>query len=170
MTFLTARGWLAVTGAVSAGIAIIGFSELDTRSRTLVLNFFQEHLREPLFVGLLTVAAFLFSLQTFIVVTMKEHVYDTEAYADRVEQLKALNPKIKRYQPLDNFSYLLFLAILLCFLSAVLQFSIGLVDAPWAGFMSLFGAVWSIEMIFVSLFYLQRNLRSWFDILDKGQK
>jgi len=123
-------------------------------------------LREPLFVGLLTVAAFLFSLKTFIIVTMKENVYGTASYEKKWKELLAVNSKLKRYQALENFAALLFFSVLVSLVAAVLQFTLGLVDEVYAALFSIGFAVWSIAMIFVSVFHLHVNLRSWFSFLN----
>lgn len=133
-----------------------------------VLLFFQTSLRQPLFAGLLTVSAFLFSLKTFIIVTMKQNVYGTPEYKAEWEEKKKLNSELKRYTPLRNFALLLFFAVLVSLLAAISQFTVGLLDNPLAAIVSISFAVWSISMIFVSLVYLQVNLRSWFKFLDNS--
>lgn len=159
-----------MSGIISTAATLPGLYFLDKCDQRVVLEFFQQHLREPLFIGLLTVAAFLFSLKTFIIVTMKENVYATKEYGDRLEELRKLDTSLKRYAPLADFSVLLFLSVFISLVSAVMQFTIGLFDAPWAAAISIDSAIWSIAMIFISLVYMQLNLRAWFRILDPPSK
>lgn len=160
--------YFAISGLLAAIVSTPEIHYLSAHDQSTVLEFYQRHLREPLFVGLLTVAAFLFSLKTFIIVTMKENVYDAKVYGDKLELLRQLDPTLKRYGPLEDFSMLLFLSVLLSLISAVIQFTIGLFDAPWAAAVSIDTAIWSIAMIFVSLIYMQLNLKAWFGLLDGG--
>lgn len=131
------------------------------------VDFYVENLREPLFVGLLTVAAFMFSLKTFIIVTMKEGVYATDSYEAMWKEHKKNNPQLKRYQGLQNFALLLFLSVLIVLIAAIFQLTVGLFDHPIAAVTSVAMAVWALAMIFVSLIFLQMNLRSWFQFLDR---
>lgn len=160
----------AISGAIAAASTFPGLLFLDQCDQKIILNAFQDHLREPLFSGLLTVAAFLFSLKTFIIVTMKENVYATKEYGERLDELKKLDNSLKRYGPLEDFSTLLFLSVLISLSAAVIQFTVGLFDRPWAAAISIDSAIWSLIMILVSLLYMQRNLWAWFKILDGPSK
>jgi hypothetical protein len=159
----------AASGVTCAACSLATIFLLSPCQADNVQLFFEEHLREPLFIGLLTVAAFLFSLQTFIVVTMKENVYGTKAYEKEWREALSVTPGIKRYAALERFSSLLFLAVLVSLIAAVLQFTLGLVQRPYAAVLSVAVALWSILLIFVSLFLLQKNLKSWFEFLAKDE-
>lgn len=161
-----AYGWLTITGICTAVLSGAGAFLVPEGDAAAVIHFFQQSLREPLFIGLLTVAAFLFSLQAFIVTTMKTHVYDSAKYEELLVTLRTLDPAIKKYGPLNNFSQLLFLSILLSLISAVTQFTIGLFCGVSAVAISVWTALWSLAMIFISLFYLQANLKKWFEYID----
>jgi hypothetical protein len=60
MPSLRAKGWALTTGMGTAVIGVAVALLLTGDSEKNVLTFYQEHLREPLFLGFLTVAAFLF--------------------------------------------------------------------------------------------------------------
>ena len=158
--------WLVGTGIFSIAVAGTSLWALSDCTLQLATTFYGEKIREPMFSGLLTVAAFLFSLQTFIVVTMKENVYDSTKYDDLIKKLRVVKPTLKRYAPLQNFSSLLFQAVLTSLVAAVFQFSIGLIESPVAAAASIAMALWAILMNFVALFYLQSNLKIWFGFLD----
>jgi len=162
-----ARSAFGAAGLVSIATALGTFYILPPESRYAVLAFFQEKMRQPLFAGFLTASTFLFSLKTFIVVNMKQHVYGTPEYEREWRGKLALNPSMKRYEPLRNFALLLFLSVLVSLACAISQFTIGLVDAPLAAFLCLALSIWSLLMIFFSLILLQMNLRSWFRFLDE---
>ncbi|HJS45215.1 MAG TPA: hypothetical protein VJ753_02330 [Rhizomicrobium sp.] len=163
-----AKCYLALLFVVASSIGGAAYWFLSIEDLGKVLLFYQGSMRQPLFAGLLTVSAFLFSLKTFIIVTMKTNVYGTDEYKAKWEEKKKLNSELKRYAPLRNFALLLFFAVLVSLIAAISQFTIGLLDTPLAAIIPLSLAVWSISMIFVSLVYLQVNLRSWFKFLDES--
>lgn len=131
-----------------------------------VVNFYAINLRASLFGGFLTVAAFLFSLKTFIVLGMKENVYGTEKYEETFKEQKKLFPELERYGPLSNLSDLLFLSILISLVAALLQFTVGIFPAYLLVLLCVGFAVWAMGMIFISLFFMQSNLKDWFEMLE----
>jgi hypothetical protein len=131
-----------------------------------VVSFYALNLRGSLFGGFLTVAAFLFSLKTFIVISMKENVYGTEKYEKIFKERKKLFPELKRYGPLSNLSDLLFLSILISLVAALLQFTVGIFSIYLLVLLCVGFAVWAMEMIFISLFFMRSNLKDWFDTLE----
>lgn len=165
-----AKGIFVISGAVSGAAALATALLLSAEQQCDMLTFFQDKMCQPLFAGLLTTAAFLFSLKTFIIVTMKQNVYGTTEYEKGWREKLAIDPAIKRYQPLRNFALLLFLSVLTSLVSAVAQFTLGLVPNPIAAVVCLSLAAWSIIMIFISLIFLQINLQSWFRFLDDSSK
>lgn len=157
---------ISAIGAISAVAIVVIFIYLRPFCEENVIEFYQFNLRGALFGGLLTVSAFLFSLKTFIVVKMKESVYDAEFYGAMVKERQKLNPNITRYGPLRNLSKLLFWAVLISLLASFVQFSVGLIPKIWAVQVALAASLWSIGMILLSLLHMQSNLRTWFDLLE----
>lgn len=132
--------------------------------------FYEDKLRGALFGGFLTLAGFLFSLKTFIVIKMKENVYDHDFYEKLVNERKVHNEKITRYGPLKNLSDLLFWSVLLSFVSAIFQFSLGLLGNLWAVYACLWISIFTVITFFISLFAMQTNLNTWFEHLEKAEK
>ncbi len=121
-----------------------------------------EDLRMGFFVAFLTVAGFLLSLKTFIVVTMKEGLYDSEAYIKRMQRRRAVNPQATHYGTLARLSKLLYLAVLLCLVAAVAQLTFGLRKECWAIYMCIALAGAAVGMLLASLFVSERNLAKMF--------
>lgn len=136
-----------------------------------LVQFYGESLRSSLFAGFLTLGGFLFSAKTFIVVKMKEGVYDTPDYEKSVETQRALKPgsNLKFYGPLRNLSQLLFGSILLSLVTAVAQLTLGLFDNVIAVFICLGLAVATIVVLIISLFFIRANLVFWFDQMEKAK-
>lgn len=152
-------------GAVSVAVLSVVF-ELVGIPGALVVDYYAANLRPSLFGGFLTVSAFLFSLKTFIVISMKDNVYGTDEYGDLFADKKRVDPTLKRYAPLSNLSDLLFASIFVSLLAALSQFTFGLFDLYLFVLLCLGLALWAIAMIFVSLFFMQENLKVWFSLLD----
>ncbi len=95
-------------------------------------SFYAEALRPNLFAGFLTLCAFLFSVKTFLLVTLQKDVYGTPSYGARVKKLKELKPSLSRYGQLKRLNGTIFWAVVLTFVAAVLQLTIGLFNCNWA--------------------------------------
>ena len=132
-------------------------------------NYFAENLRGNLFAGFLTVGGFLFSLKTFIVIKMKENVYDHRKYKDRVEEHRKHNKDITFYGPLRRLSGLLFVSVLSSIFSAVMQLTVGLIDKWYAALACIWSSVIAITLLTVSIFVIKNNLDQWFEFLEDSQ-
>jgi hypothetical protein len=132
-------------------------------------SFYGKNLRGSLFTGFLTLGGFLLSLKTFIVVNMKKEVFDTDDYKLEWEEQKKLDTSNKmgpRFEPLRYLSLILFLAIVSCVTTAVLQLTLGLAETLWAAIVCLWAAVVSVILLLRSLWLIRVNLNRMFDFLD----
>lgn len=157
---------LAVAALACVAVTVYGLREVCDDK---VIKFYQDQLRSAMFGGFLTVAGFLFSLKTFIIVKMKEDVYDAPRYKKMINRRKKLNPNITQYGGLRNFAALLFWSVLLSFLAAISHFTIGLVPHLWAVQVAAWISIWTMFVFLASLIILQNNLRSWFEHLEEEQ-
>lgn len=134
-----------------------------------LIEYYGENLRGNLFTGFLTVGGFLFSLKTFIIINMKENVYDHRKYKERVEEQRELNRSITFYGPLKRLSHLLFVSVLASIVSAVLQLTLGLIDHWVAVLVCLWSSVFSVLLLTDSLFIIKNNLDQWFEFLEDAK-
>lgn len=155
--------------ALVASIACVVIWFLTPPDLDLV-NFYGTNLRSSLFGGFLTVGGFLFSLKTFIIIKMKEEVYDHQEYIDRVTELKKLDEKISHYGPLQRLSHLLFASVLSSIVTSVSQFSIGLIENKIAVLICIWLACFSISLLISSLILIKKNLDDWFNFLERSMK
>lgn len=72
-----------------------------------------------------SVGAFLLSLKTFIVLTMKKELFDTEAYKKVHEKMSSGGDVGGLYAPLKQLNDYIYWAILMSLLTAVLQVTLG---------------------------------------------
>ena len=136
-------------------------SEITTFSQ-----YYEKNIRGHLFSGFLALGGFLLSLKTFIVINMKENVYDDESYQENWKKQLKLEPSLKLYAPLKELSDLLYYAILAAILSAVLQMSLGLYSHWIASIICVWSALYAVILLVSSLILIKQNLDTWFSYLE----
>jgi hypothetical protein len=145
--------------------ALITYLELEASLAELQI-LYASSLRGPLFSGLLSIAGFLFSLQTFIVVKLKENVYDSDHYATIFRREVALGMKATRFSPLRKFATSIFQSIVGALIAAILQITLGLLSSPWASIACLLAAAIACTLLARSIWLIRKSLKIWFDSLD----
>lgn len=110
--------------------------------------------------------SFLLSLKAFIVVKLKENVFDSESYKKNFTNLKKLTPELTLYGPLRRLSNLIFVTITFAIVASVSQLSIGLVDHWIAVFIAVFLAASAIAMLASTLFVVRQILEEWLEYLE----
>jgi len=128
-------------------------------------QFYAVNLRGHLFAAFLALGGFLLSLKTFIVVTMKENVYDNIDYKEDFEEKLKLNPELKRYGPLQELSDYLYYAILASIISALLQMTLGLYPYWVPALIAISSAVFAMVLLISCLVLIKRNSDVWFEHL-----
>lgn len=131
-------------------------------------EYYEKHIRGHLFAGFLALGGFLLSLKTFIVVNMKENLYDSQEYKENWEKQSKLHSgkELKLYTPLKELSDLLFYAILAAILSAILQMTLGLYSHWSTTLVCLGSAIYATTLLIESLRVIKRNLDTWFSYLE----
>jgi hypothetical protein len=149
----------------SLAILIIYYSVDD---KEIIHCFYAKNIRNSLFTGFLTMGSFLLSLKAFIVVKLKENVYDSAAYKGKLKEFQLLNPKLTLYGPLKRLSLMIFLSIVSAITASVLQLSLGLISHWVASVICIFSAVFSISMLVSSLLIIKKTLDDWLDYLEEA--
>ncbi len=165
---------------ISIGIVVLGYAvaisltcdSLNTKQFfcpdvAKLAKYYEDNIRGHLFAGFLALGGFLLSLKTFIVVNMKENVYDNEKYQENWRDQKKIKPDLKLYAPLKELSDLLFYAILAAIVSAILQMTLGLYSHWLAALICLSSAVYAVVLLVASLVLIKQNLDTWFSHLEK---
>ncbi|MHC4880577.1 MAG: hypothetical protein ACYTGL_29350 [Planctomycetota bacterium] len=134
-----------------------------------VYQFFADNLRDSLFSGFLALAGFLFSAKTFIVIHMKEKLYDSSEYKNKFEKLRRVNPALTKYGPLRRLSSFLFWSVLCSLITALLQLTVGLIEEEWAAWLCLSAAVVAILTLAASMILVSLNLRAWLAGLEQKE-
>lgn len=135
------------------------------------LVFYGDTLRSSLFTGFLSVGGFLLAVKTFVVIRMKEGMYDQEFYIQEIlGRARDLDQDVSHYAPLRNLSSFLFAAILSSLVTSGMQLTVGFVPHWVAAAACTLAAVVSFVLLVISLFLVRANLNDWFDALEKDSK
>ncbi len=138
-----------------------------------IVDVYASAMRTSLFSGFLALGGFLFSLKTFIVIKMKEGLYDNPNYQRRAQTRNALRGTSFQeaslsglYRPLRALTGLLFAAISMALMTATSQLTLGLVKTWWAAGACIGLAVGTLLLLVFVLWTIRGNLTLWFDALD----
>lgn len=155
VSVFTASGVSLTCGEDGWGF-VINWHKLDT----VIPEFYSKNLRSDLFLAFVSAGAFLLSLKTFIVITMKKELFDTDDYKkDYVNNCKRAGKDLGGiYKPLRELNNYIYYAILISLLSSIMQVSIGFLSSVYAVFVCLYFAICASAYLVVSLFYVKRNL------------
>lgn len=125
-------------------------------------TLYEKSLRSDFFSGFLAVGAFLLSLKTFIVMTMKTNVYDTVEYEKRWINNKSLDEKGTgpRYKGLKELNDCMFNSIFFTLSAAIAQVTIGIAGGIAMNFIALTLCTISISYLIYSLILVKKNLNA----------
>lgn len=148
--------------------------ELYVEDLNLISDFYAKNIRGSLFTGFLTMGSFLLSLKTFIVVKLKENIFDSRQYREKLEENKKLNPNLTLYGPVKRLSQLIFISIISAIGTSILQLTLGLIPKWPATLICLFFAAFTLSMLITTLLLIKNILDVWLDraeeIYDESKK
>lgn len=131
-----------------------------------IIDYYQEF-RTALFISGFTLGAFLFSMKSVIMKTMKEDYYDKNEYQDNIKQRRSIGQNIGYYSQLKNFSKLLISAICVSFLSALSQITLGYIEVKAVIYFCLSLALLSWVLVGIAIYYVSIN---WGKALDMAEE
>lgn len=139
------------------------------RDHDALLAAYDVRLRASLFAGLLTVGGFILSLETFIVIKLKENVYDDARYRRRFRLAKEqLGHGEQVYSPLKRLTSFLSLSVCCSLLAAVVQLTLGFVANYWACLITIGFAVFAVVLLFAVMLAIRGALNSYFEFIDES--
>lgn len=129
-------------------------------------HYHRDSLRGPLFSAFLSLGGFLLSLKTFIIVKVKEGLYDNRRYRKRMARMRSRILDEKRrpgiFEPLDRLRRLLFISIVASLLAAIAQVTVGASTGPYTATICLAAAAFVVGVLFQVLLLINANLHDWF--------
>ncbi|MCC9645008.1 hypothetical protein LOC71_22250 [Rhodopirellula sp. JC740] len=130
--------------------------------------FYADECRRGLFAGFLTVATFLFSVKTFLLVTLHRDIYSDPKYVKFREQLVKENLSEDRpLQPLKRLSDRLHISTLLALSAAIAQFTVGMLPFNWAASIATLAGVASVGDLCLILSIQKEVIDDWIKALDE---
>lgn len=155
--------YLSVT--VTLAILLFGCISLFDFGLT---NIYKDNLRGTLFTAFLTMGSFMLSLMSMFMFSLKEKLFDDGEYKKLYSaKEKITNESDPIYGPLVNISRLFLFCVMMCFITSILQFTIGLIDNICLTVFCLSLAISTIFLALYILYNVWRNLEVWFHILLK---
>lgn len=137
------------------------FNQVTSLDMSFFFEFYKSNIRGNLFAGLLAIGGFLMSAKTFILITMKQNVFDDAEYVKRFSKLKKLKPSMERYGPLIQLKEILYFSVYSTILASVSQMSIGLIPHWIASMLAIASAIFSVILVIDSLNLIKKNLDFW---------
>ena len=131
------------------------------------VKFYAKNLRGNLFGGFLTVAAFLLSAKTFILIHLQKELYGTAKYLAQIRDLRKVESDLPFYGPLRRLGRLLFFTIAASLVASIAQLTVGLIDAVWAALLCVGLSVVALVLLSFSFGAISISLRDWFNRLEK---
>jgi len=143
---------------------------MDIDCFTKIITEYHQEIKGSLFVTGFTLGSFLFSMKSLIIKTMKEEIYDQEDYQKDIDDIRDTGEKITYYESLQDFSTLLYRSITFCFVSAILNISLGIIDTFVAATICLIFTLIAWFYIGKSLYFFQSNWAKVFEYAENKAK
>ncbi len=132
-----------------------------------IVQYYQDF-KAAIFTSSLTLGTFLFTMKTFIVQTMKREVYDNKEYQkDILARIREGMKKERVYGPLKNFKRLIFWTIIVAFINALLQLTLGYFKSVPATIICFSVTALSWIMAIIALVLVSANLTKMIDISEE---
>ncbi|WP_233965500.1 hypothetical protein [Pectobacterium versatile] len=137
---------------------------------TTFFNYFESKIRGYLFSGFISVGSFLLSLHTFVIVNLKDKLFDSPVYKSNYVDFKSLTTKnftdnminaSEYYAPLNVLSVFLNVSIWLSIITAVIQFTLGFYDNTYTALFCMYMALITVLFLLNCLILIRCNIKIW---------
>ncbi|MFP4672007.1 MAG: hypothetical protein ACLFMR_05510 [Desulfohalobiaceae bacterium] len=135
-----------------------------------IYNSYEKNVRPYLFFGFLTIGSFLLSLKTSILLTLKEKLFDSEEYKNRFKLTQQLDPRKKRYQPVEELGNLLLYSVAFALLTSIMHFTLGFIPSDIIASICISVSASVISLVFLCWWFIRINLQEWFKGLKESEK
>jgi hypothetical protein len=121
----------------------------------------------PLFSAFVTLGSFLFALKSFILVTLKKEIYDTDRYKEHFRHVQEAQTTAHLYTPLKNLGNFLLYSVLFALITSTAQLTLGFIPHPVAQIICLSLAVCTLALVFRAWIAIKQSLKQWFNDLER---
>lgn len=143
---------------------------------TSFFNYYESKIRGYLFSGFISVGSFLLSLHTFVIVNLKDKLFDSDAYKSNYVDFKSQQVKdftsdminvSEYYAPLNILSVFLNVSIWLSLVTAVMQFTLGFYDNTYTALFCMYMALLTVLFLLNCLVLIRCNIKVWLTLEHK---
>jgi hypothetical protein len=133
-------------------------------------DIYDKKLQVPLFTGFLTLGSFLLTLKTFVIVKLKEELYDSIAYKERIKKNRLLQPDLESYAPLSRLAKFLVYTVILALITSVAQMTIGFLPYRIASAVCISFATTTLMLVIYAWWLIKDNLAYLFKMWEEQSK
>lgn len=112
-----------------------------------------------LFTASITLASFLFTMKSFVIQTVKDKIYDTDSYRDKILQRRRSGANVEYYGGLKRLAFLLKWTILLSLINAMFQLVLTIFNCVWLALLCLFTSAITGALFFFVVWVVSENIR-----------
>jgi hypothetical protein len=124
-------------------------------------------LRQSLFTGFLGLGGLFMAGKAFYVVQLRDKIYGQPWYARRVQLARRRNENVGSIgKPLKELAVRLNNNIILAFVVALLQITLGLTGQAWSAAICVGAGIVAVLYTIFSMWLLRKNLRILLDVMD----
>lgn len=135
-----------------------------------VSAIYKSRIGGTLFTAFLTMGSLMLSLVSMFMFSLKEKLFDNDDYKKMYFAKKnILNIIEHRYSPLVNISRLFLFCVMMCFITSLAQFTIGLIECTYFIAFCLSLAFSTILLALYVLYNVWINFEVWFKLLQKNE-
>ncbi len=168
--FVRLRFKQQVSGLIVLSILVIGlmagvYLNLSNHQGKAFYSFYQMSIRGYLFSGFISVGSLLLSLHTFVIVNLKDKLFSTDRYKSKFRSSRCLAADCHidekdLLKPLDTLSSFINISVWLSILTAVSQFTVGLIDFGIASVFCIWLAMLTICFLLNSLILIRVHIKN----------
>ncbi|TWU22496.1 hypothetical protein Pla52o_35530 [Novipirellula galeiformis] len=138
------------------------FTELHSWVVNDFSSFYSKSLQGPLFTAFLTLAGLLFGIHNFLLINLQRDIYGKPRYRNFARKAEPHKHPLDR---LENFSQRLRHCVITCFVTSLLQFTIGFANSGWVSLLCTLAAIAACASL-IQMYCLQHKVISgWLDYL-----
>ncbi|EGR3375921.1 TPA: hypothetical protein I7203_16255 [Vibrio vulnificus] len=120
-----------------------------------------------IFTSSLTLASFLFTMKSFVIQTVKDKIYDSPSYKDKVKQRRESGSDVEYYGGLKRLSFLLKWTILAALINSMLQLCLSPFENVWLAIICLLASVFTGILFFSVVWIVSENMR---DLIEQAEQ
>lgn len=123
-------------------------------------------LQGSLFTGFLTIGGFLLTLKTFILVQLREKLFDSEAYKKHYVKMKELDPKLSLYAPLKNLGNFLLYSVVFSIATSFTHLTVGFIPNEYAAIFCFAMSFCTLSLVLRAWLAIRKALNVWFENMN----